>query len=315
MHIYNHNCHRLPEYAIVFKAGTMYNYKSENRNNKKGNVHITRWKRIHFINKGATKMMKPVEKRNCLHNHFTLIELLVVIAIIAILASMLLPALSRARMAAQKSNCSGNLKQFGTAGTMYSGDYDDWRICLAALGTGSFSTKPSFYHELAPYLSLGDSLLPIGNDTWHPIQSNDKTIPKIFQCPGRPPIIPNEPGYAINYYQGLCNSVAGGYEHQKRTKATRANYWTGSAWVNEALRNPSALILFGDNGDEITADINETRFLTIMYNAVETLAARHGGRGNYVFADGHVDVMPPPAHIIQNQGKMRQLYFCGGMGI
>src|SRR4051812_24146042 len=112
---------------------------------------------------------------------FTLIELLVVIAIIAILASLLLPALAGAKARAQRLQCTSQMKQLGLGFNLFTGDHND-QYPPTAYATGDYQYQLSWDDYIHRYIggSAPDADLLVGISGGI---ADKGTIPRILKCP------------------------------------------------------------------------------------------------------------------------------------
>lgn len=211
--------------------------------------------------------------------YFTLLELLLVIAVIAILSSLLLPALSKAKETSRAAACQGNLKQFAYGAIQYSSDYNDYTLTYITYGYPTLENC-SWFITLGPYLGLGNSSSEIfqrytTQNTLYTCPSHRwrEGLPNIRGYWGR--------GYGINYHfasNGTTDYFLDGGLHPKTSM----------------VKYPSSLIYFLETDNPLVT----TSFQNKIYGDLSAWKMSdggyfveknwHNGYPNQLYFDGHI---------------------------
>ena len=217
---------------------------------------------------------------------FTLVELLVVIAIIAVLASMLLPALNKSRQKAREITCINNLKQLGTYTQLYLGDFNGVMLTEHDPSNTVWSTNLL----RAGYLNADDRKTYNCPSAMEPEDSDQKDEDKV------------KTAYAANY-NGFC--IIDGIYHDHASEKPARVWVPGGSMLNfKAMKQPSSFIYLVDGRNDENKSV--AKFWPLGSSNWGARPWRgHSGRSCTInWADGHASAA--------DEGVLRRTTF--GMG-
>lgn len=213
--------------------------------------------------------LSPITKKRA----FTLVELLAVVAIIGVLASMALPALSRAKTRSQTAKCGENVRRLLVAIQMYAAD-NDGNLPYSHYADATYAglSQLWWHREIAPYVGF-----TWDNAFYEKLGAKQATVPDIFRCPadplwGKTKWGPDTSiGYNIRLGKTIPESIpASGTGHTKLA----------------SVEHPAEMITLADGGHpEEDGDI-ATRIAPMQ--AVHSIVSRHEGHATVGWLDGHV---------------------------